>query len=170
MRRLRFQMPPRSDSGVRREFAVAIANTEWERAVLGTARSQTFSSVAAAVAEQNAGEDDEPNPVVVKKLTNAVAVHMITLPFEIRERRKRPRDASAVAAVLPSCYHVMSNRAKCEGILSDFAEMNLCGFTYANKTASLTAFDREFAGFRIANCMIKARFCRMSLKKREKIV
>ena len=44
-------------------------------------------SVAAAVAEQDAGEDDEPDPVVIKKLTNAVAVHNITLPFDIRKKR-----------------------------------------------------------------------------------
>ena len=48
-----------------------------------------FPSVAAAVAEQNAGEDDEPDPVVVKKLTNAVAVHNSTLPFRDSEWTER---------------------------------------------------------------------------------
>ena len=45
--------------------------------------SRPSASVSAAGAEQDAGEDDQPDPVVIKKLTNAVAVHMITLPFEI---------------------------------------------------------------------------------------
>ena len=63
---------------------------------------------SAAGAEKNAGEDDEPEPVVIEKLTNAVAVHKIILPFEIEggEHRtarcvcRRCRSRSAVALLL----------------------------------------------------------------------
>lgn len=59
----------------------------------------------------------------------------IILPylFEIRKGRSGLYGASAVAAVPPSCYHSMSDAEMCAWILSDFAEMNLCKFTDAEK-------------------------------------
>jgi len=66
---------------------------------------------SAAGAEKNAGEDDEPEPVVIEKLTNAVAVHKIILPFEIEGGSIGLRGASAAGAgrapLLPFCYHSM---------------------------------------------------------------
>lgn len=45
---------------------------------------------SAAGAKEDASEDDEPEPVVIKELTNAVAVHIITLPFEVGRGTRMP--------------------------------------------------------------------------------
>lgn len=43
---------------------------------------------AAAGTQEDASKDDQPQPVVVKKLTDAIAVHIVLLPFEFRKVRR----------------------------------------------------------------------------------
>lgn len=64
---------------------------------------------AAAGTQEDASKDDQPQPVVVKKLTDAIAVHIVLLPFKFRKVRRPLCSSAAEHSVLCTarCYHVI---------------------------------------------------------------